>query len=214
MRERERERWDGMRCLLLISSLFSRTFPIEISIFVRSSLIAPVPAQANLSIWLPFRKIGELRETKRTRRRWRGWAQLLPPVPEMFHRQKGKIKSLCPAFLRKSNSLPLEKEGKPHSIHRLVLLLLLALYSAASVFRLANSPIILHSDSGSYLIVFVDVFFYSKFSSQFVWELNLIAIFTSERFWDKDTFLESGRLASQKGEARSRLTPLFSSNQW
>ncbi|KAJ3688030.1 hypothetical protein LUZ61_017194 [Rhynchospora tenuis] len=65
----------------------------------------------------------------------------------MFKRQKGKIKSLCPAFLRKSNSLPLEKEGKPHSIHRLVLLLILAFYSAASVFRLANSPIIRHSDS-------------------------------------------------------------------
>ncbi|KAJ4772646.1 Glycosyltransferase family 61 protein [Rhynchospora pubera] len=67
----------------------------------------------------------------------------------MFKRQKGKIKSLCPAFLRKSNSLPLEKEGKPHSIHRLLLLLILAFYSAASVFRLANSPIIRRSDSDS-----------------------------------------------------------------
>ncbi|KAJ3676289.1 hypothetical protein LUZ60_003701 [Juncus effusus] len=64
----------------------------------------------------------------------------------MFHRQKGKIKSLCPSFFRKSRSFP-EKEGK--SIHKAVLLLLLTFYCAASVFRLVNSPVIRTSDSDS-----------------------------------------------------------------
>lgn len=154
-----------------------------------------------------FEKDWDAIETERRRRR-RGWPQL--SLLEMFHRQKGKIKSLCPAFLRKSNSLPLEKEGKPHSIHRLVLLLLLALYSAVSVFRLANSPIIRHSESGIDCLL---IFFYSQFSSfglsiEFDWH------FICKRFRDKDTFLESAQFASQKGEAESRLTPLFSSNQW
>jgi hypothetical protein len=99
----------------------------------------------------------------------------------MFHRQKGKIKSLCPAFLRKSHSLPLEKEGKPHSIHRLVLLLLLALYGAASFFRLANSPIIRHSDSGSMILSLLSystalLLFFFFILAQFVWALNLIGI--------------------------------------